>query len=495
MTIRDRVKSMIRDWLEIQPAQPQSIIINEPTTHNTNVVRNQIWYRGDPVEIRQFYTQLDDGGMNTERFWAAVPAGEKVRMIHTGLPSLMVDVLAGLVVTDMADVDFGDNDPASATWKDICKEIDWTKLIEQALKDVLSAGDGAFKISVDPNVSKYPLVEFFPANRVEFIRQRGRITGINFFTNKYKNGKQYRLCEAYSAGSVTYSLYAGDKEISLNTLDDISDLKSVTFSGDFMMAVPLCIYDNPKFRGRGKSIYESKLDCFDALDEVVSQWMDALRAGRVSKYIPEDMLPRNPNNGDLCPINSFGSNFIAVQSMLSEDGKHGQIDVVQPQISYDAFLSTYTATMDMCLQGIVSPATLGIDVGKMSSADAQREKKDITGATRNTITAVLEKVLPQLISAILMTYDNMQGRAPASYETTAIDFGEYGAPSFDARIDSVSKAATGGIMSVEAQVDELWGNSKSAEWKKEEVARIKKERGIETDIAPPQVGDDLIDVE
>ena len=62
----------------------------------------------------------------------------------------------------------------------------------------------------------------------------------------------------------------------------------------------------------------------------------------------------------------------------------------------------------MCLQGVVSPATLGIDVGKMQSADAQREKKDVTGNTRNTITTALEKALPQLVSAILSTYDNMQ---------------------------------------------------------------------------------------
>ena len=64
----------------------------------------------------------------------------------------------------------------------------------------------------------------------------------------------------------------------------------------------------------------------------------------------------------------------------------------------------------MCLQGVVSPATLGIDVGKMQSADAQREKKDVTGNTRNTITTALEKALPQLVSAILSTYDNMQSK-------------------------------------------------------------------------------------
>lgn len=494
MKLRDRVKSMIRDWLEIQPAQPQSIVIIEPTTFGTNVVRNQIWYRGDPAEIRQFYTQLDDGGTNTERFWAAVPQGEKVRMIHTGLPALMVDVIAGLVVADMADIDFGDELPGEDVWETIREEIDWVKLIEQALKDVLSSGDGAFKLSVDPEVSQYPLVEFFPADRVEYVRQRGKITAIKFYTAKQHKGKQYRLCETYGIGSVTYALYDGDKELPLNAINGLDDLRPVTFTGDYMMAVPLIIYDSPKFRGRGKAIYESKLDCFDALDEVVSQWMDALRAGRVSKYIPKDMIPVNPENGELGEVNSFGTNFVVTEPVLSEGARQDKIDVVQPDISYDAFLATYTATMDMCLQGIVSPATLGIDVGKMSSADAQREKKDITGATRNTITTILEKVLPQLVSVILQTYDNMQGKTPGRY-SPVVTFGEYGAPSFDSRIESVAKAAAGSIMSVEAQVDELWGNSKDDDWKQEEIARIKRERGIDADTDPPKIGDDLIDVE
>ena len=34
-------------------------------------------------------------------------------------------------------------------------------------------------------------------------------------------------------------------------------------------------------------------------------------------------------------------------------------------------------------------------------------------------------------------------------------------------------------MSVETQVDELWGSSKEDEWKKDEVKRILHEKGIE----------------
>lgn len=49
-------------------------------------------------------------------------------------------------------------------------------------------------------------------------------------------------------------------------------------------------------------------------------------------------------------------------------------------------------------------------------------------------------------------------------------------------------------MSIESQVDELWGASKDENWKKEEVSRIKKARGIEVVEEPPSVGGELIDL-
>ena len=164
-----------------------------------------------------------------------------------------------------------------------------------------------------------------------------------------------------------------------------------------------------------------------------------------------------------------------------------KINVCQPDIKYEAYVSSYMNALLMCLQGLVSPATLGIDVGKMSSADAQREKKDVTGNTRNTITTALEKVLPELINAVLMTYDNIRKAAPQRHEIS-VSFGEYGAPDFDSRVETVGKAATYGVMSTETQVDELWGSSKDEEWKSAEVQRIKSEKGLLT-VNEPSVGD------
>lgn len=146
----------------------------------------------------------------------------------------------------------------------------------------------------------------------------------------------------------------------------------------------------------------------------------------------------------------------------------------------------------MCLQGLISPATLGIDVGKMSSKEAQREKKDVTGVTRNIITGALEEVLPKLIDAVLRTLDNIH-KSEVREHKCSVRFGEYGAPDFDSRIETVGKASTYGIMSVETQVEELWGSSQNDKWKAEEVQRLKSEKGL-AEAAEPSVSDEYADI-
>ena len=83
----------------------------------------------------------------------------------------------------------------------------------------------------------------------------------------------------------------------------------------------------------------------------------------------------------------------------------------------------------------------------------------------------------ELVAAVLMTYDNMQEKPPRTYQV-AVTFGEYGAPDFDSRVETVGKASTYGIMSVETQVEELWGSSKDEAWKASEVQRIMQEKGF-----------------
>lgn len=482
---------MIQNWLDIVPASEQSITLMESTAFNTEVLRAQMWYRGDADELIQFFKQLNKYGDKTG-FWESVPQNEKdkIRKIHSGLPAVIVDTLAYIVKSDLDVVDI-----KRSEWEDIAKKIDFENLVGKSVVDTLVDGDGAFKISVDTDISQYPIIEFVGANRIEYEQSRGIVTAVIFKTIYTVESSRYVLYERYGKGFIESKLYNySGNEVPLNTVKQLEGIDPLTvFDGDYIMAVPLKFYNSKKFAGRGKSIFDGgKSDCFDALDEVVSQWWDALRMGRVKQYIPKSMLPVDPENGSLGPADYFGNSYIEIDAPIQETVAP-KIEVVQPDIKYESFLSSYTNAMLMCLQGLVSPATLGIDVGKMSSADAQREKKDVTGNTRNMITSALEKALPKLIEAIMYTYDNMRDKAPEDCGDITVSFGEYGAPDFDSRVETVGKASSYGIMSVETQVDELWGSSKDDDWKAEEVKRIQYERGL-TEGELASVGDELAEI-
>ena len=493
MKFTERVRNMLRDFLRIEPAYGQSITIRESMTWETSCIRNNVWYRSDAAEIEQFFKAVDGNGFeSTGRFWASAPSGDDVRKAHSGLPAIMVNTLAYIVKSDLQDIELNGNDTTATTWEEISKDSAFHDLVGEAVSGALVMGDGAFKISIDKEVGKYPILEFWGGDRVEYRRKHGRVYEVIFKTPYVtEKGKELLLCEIYGVGRISYELWDDDKRIDLSTVPELSAYKDVRWDGDFSLAVPLMIYKSQRYPGRGRSIFENKTDAFDAHDEVISQWIDAVRAGRVVKYIPEELIPKNPENGRMqgtAAVKSFGSFFVEVESTHRENDSP-KIDAVQPEIRYEAFVESYAATLNMCLQGIMSPATLGIDVGRMASAESQREKKDVTGYTRNAITDALEKVLPQVIEAVLMAYDLSNERAPGVY-SAKVSFGEYGAPDFDSRVATISAASTGGIMSIEAQVEELWGASKDKDWKEQEVARIKRDKGI-LEAEEPMVGAEL----
>lgn len=498
------LKTMIMKILKIQPADStKTITIKEPLSHRTNVLKNRLWYRGDPSELDQFYKQVAQDIVGLARFWAAVPSANlQIRKIHSGLPAMIVDRLADIVISDLASIDL-EAEADQELWDAISEDNDFPRLLGEAIADTLIDGDGAFKVSVDTELSEYPLIEFYSGDQVEYKRNRGRLQEIVFVTDymvtddkdqesydpyRYERQKEYRLQETYGPGYVTYKLFNDKgKEVPLSTVPELAGLADVTFTGDFIMAVPLQFFKSPKWPGRGKSIFDSKTDVFDGLDEVISQWVDAIRAGRIMKYIPEDMIPQDKKTGALMRPNPFDNQFIKLKPVLAEKDK-GQIDVVQPEIAYEAFVASYANKLDMCLQGIISPATLGLDLKKLDNAEAQREKEKATLYTRGKIIDVLNQAVPQLVDVVLKVYDNMKTRAPKDY-VASITFGEYAAPDFGSVVEVVARARMTGIMSLEKAVEELYGDRMTDEEKAEEILRLKAEQGL-YQADEPKTGDD-----
>ena len=471
---KNALKNAIRSFLNLTEASGLSIQIDELFDLETNAFVNEIWYRGDSYELEQLYKSIPDYKYS---FWgAASTKGLEIRKIHTGLPKIIVNTLTNICVDDMQDVKI-EHIGKENTWGEIEKENDFKALVKKAVRNALVTGDGAFKISIDTDVSQYPILEFYEADRIEIKRERGRIKEIRFKKCYTKQGVSYVLKECYGYGYITYKLFdAYDNEIALDKLDSTKDLQPVYFDKSFMMAEYLSFFASDKWYGRGQSIYDSKRDNFDSLDEAWSQWVDALRANRTKTYIPEDLLPRDAATGAIKYGNPFDNRFIATGSPMQENAV-SKIETQNGTIDTNSYLSTYVTALDLCLQGLISPSTLGIDVKKLDNAEAQREKEKTTLYTRQTIIYALQECIQSLIDKVFKVLNLMNHTALEDTEAE-VSFGEYANPSFESQIETVGKAKTSGVMSIESIVEELYGDSKSDEWKAAEVKRIKSEQGV-----------------
>lgn len=472
MRLMEKVKHKLRTFLEIDNNQQNGIYLQNLTDYETECYINRVWSWGDKEAIEQLYKQLN---LNTYRlnFWTATPAMGLLKR-HTGIPGQIVRILTDIVIRDLNDITI--NSERKFEWEEMNKNDIIHEVTEEAVKEALIVGDGAFRISLNSS-NKYPLVDFVSGENVEYKKVHGKINEIIFKSPVNHNHKKYVLEEAYGYGYIYAKLYDGDNEVPLDTIQSLSSIEPVSYEGKFMMAVPFIIFKSDRFKGRGASIFKGKQDNFDALDEIWSQWLNALRKGQSKEYIPTDLLPVNEETGEVMKPNDFDNVFIATEGSMGEGGVQ-KITLVQPDIPHESYLSTYVTALDLCLQGIISPSTLGIDTKKMDNAEAQREKEKTTLYTRNKIIEALQKTLPRLVDAMFKAYDTLNERQIMDIDVE-VSFGEYANPSFESQVETVSKAKAGQIMSIEASVEELYGDTKEEEWKLEEIKRLKAEQGIE----------------
>ncbi|NLZ82388.1 MAG: phage portal protein, partial [Clostridiales bacterium] len=456
----------MRNFLRIEEAQNSTLYIQESLNYEANAAKNRIWFRGDSYELNQLYKQIQNTNYN---FWGSVPTiGMEIRKIHTGLPKLIVNTLVNIVHNDLNDITIS-NSVYEKALEEIITENKLKKLLKQATRDVLVTGDGAFKIAFDENISELPIIEFYPGDKIDITYERGRMREVIFYTEYTYDKKKYILNETYGYGYITYKLFKGENEVDLHSIPQTKELENIIFDKSFCMAIPYIIYESDKWEGRGQSIFDGKCDNFDSLDEAWSQWIDALRAGRAKTYIPESLIPRNPDTGELLKPSYFDNRYVKTDSYNGEN-YDPKIDTEQPVIPTDNYLQTYVTALDLCLQGLISPSTLGIDNKKLDNAEAQREKEKTTLYSRDSIIESLNEIIPILVDTIFKSYNTWKAKNIEDIEVT-VTFGEYATPSFEAVVETIGKAKSYGIMSIERIVEELYGDTMSDEEKQEEIQR------------------------
>ena len=82
----------------------------------------------------------------------------------------------------------------------------------------------------------------------------------------------------------------------------------------------------------------------------------------------------------------------------ARENASNEIILQQAAFYAEQYNATYITALDLALQGLISPSTLGIDTKKLDNAEAQREKEKTTLYTRQQIIDALSDTLRELVS-------------------------------------------------------------------------------------------------
>ena len=463
---------MVLIFLNINQNIEQSITVYKNKTEHIMLNAYKLWYQGDADLLNQFYSSIPNQELN---FWGVVPSvGMEIPKKHSGIPKIIVNLFADMVSKDLNEITFK-NDKQKAEWDKIAKFNAFKKLNNKVLKEALAIGDGAIKIIMN---SKYqePILQFVDGTGVEYVYEFGRISEIVFYQDFQKDFQNYRFEEHYGIGYIKNILLNTDgEEVALSTIPELSEYKSfIKLNNNFIYAVPVFLLgEDAEFPNRGKSLFSGKIDSFDGLDETISLLETAIRQGRVKTYIPEALLPRNPETGEIeLYNNSFDNQYVKLAGGMAE-GRENKVDVEQPDINTNEYLEAYQLYLQQICLGIIALCSLGIEDDKINNNSlAAKEKEKVTIVTRNQIIETFTEVLKELISKILM----IKG-INTDEEDINISFNAYQSPCFESRLSAMNTASQYGSMSTRNIVDELYGDDKDETFKTNATLMQMMEKG------------------
>lgn len=526
MTILERMRARIRGVAGSvlktkRPDDDRTTFINDNEKLGRMKLKEyNVWYDGDGDELLNFYTRENYIGFNYEPFymrnkknyfWAISSTEAQIKRTHSGQPRNIVDTLVNIMPFPLISAGEDTNKLQA-----VVRESGLEQLYkDEQLPLTLVEGWGCWKINWDKDVSDYPSVEYVSAENVDFIYKSGKIIGIVFKNYYTSDKKRYLLLEtrsiewrpnnAAAEGSegervlvITNELYelpmnmaATDddtplKKVDLKTVPELESVEERIEIGPFdkLFAVPCVLLGNTSRQwGYGRSIFTGKIDLFDDLDQALSQSSNAVRLSTPIEYIDEEYLERDKNGLPKKP-KAYDRKYVMMKGQKNGDGlATGQpVQITQPSIEFSRYSDHAVQILLQILNGILSPATLGIDIAKKDNAAAQREKEKVTIFTRNALINGEERILRSLMEQMLMAKEFMDTGAVSvhSYDIS-VKFNEFADDSFENKLEALGKAYDMEEISTDMYLNKLYGDTLSEEERAAEKEFLESARKARTE--------------
>lgn len=483
-----------------------------------------VWYLGDSDRLKNFFTRANAINYNLDPlynenkksyFWAVSSTEHDIKRTHSGHPRNIVDTLVCIMTIPNITNDSDKTSTVNDNLQKILKANHFKQQITQMSRPLtLVEGWGAWKINWDKRLSDYPILLYYRADRVDFIYQSGQLRAI-IYKDFYQNaeGHDYVLYETRrlgdytdEAGNTTTSLYI-EKELyeitksdmlipcELDTLPQLKDVTPRIIITNFkhFLGYPNVFYHDVSEEFYGRSIFTGKTDIFDDLDQCMSQGANAVRRSTIHEYFNTLYLENDPETGLPIQPEAYDRKYIMFNGATGADGSaigSQPVQVVQPAINFTQYDEETRNLLLNAISGIMSPATLGIDIAKKDNADAQREKEKVTIFTRNNLLDEEEPVFEHICSDLLVAYELMnlkEGEELSCKEYQInVQYPEFANDSWEKKLETVQMGWGGGLISDKMALDMLYGDSISKERKQEELKFLKEQRQKSEQIPPMQ---------
>ena len=526
MTILERMRARIRGVAGSvlktkRPDDDRTTFINDNEKLGRMKLKEyNVWYDGDGDELLNFYTRENYIGFNYEPFymrnkknyfWAISSTEAQIKRTHSGQPRNIVDTLVNIMPFPLISAGEDTNKLQAVVRESGLEQV----YKDEQLPLTLVEGWGCWKINWDKDVSDYPSVEYVSAENVDFIYKSGKIIGIVFKNYYTSDKKRYLLLEtrsiewkpnsSASEGSegervlvITNELYelpmnmaATDddtplKKVDLKTVPELESVEERIEIGPFdkLFAVPCVLLGNTSRQwGYGRSIFTGKIDLFDDLDQALSQSSNAVRLSTPIEYIDEEYLERDKNGLPKKP-KAYDRKYVMMKGQKNGDGvSTGQpVQITQPSVEFSRYSDHAVQILLQILNGILSPATLGIDIAKKDNAAAQREKEKVTIFTRNALINGEERILRSLMEQMLMAKEFMDtGAVSVHAYDISVKFNEFADDSFENKLEALGKAYDMEEISTDMYLNKLYGDTLSEEERAAEKEFLESARKARTE--------------
>lgn len=469
-----------------------TFINDEDHIQNTKIREYNIWYAGDSDELLNFYTRQNTIDYNYEPwysrnkkayFWSIASTEEDVKRTHSGQPRNIVDTLVAVI--GKPDIQGGptkimgrNNEVNEAIDEIITKNNFWKIYEQQQIPLTLVEGWGCYKINWDKHLMDCPIILYYRAEQVDFIYKSNVLVGV-IFKDFYTDGKNKRYLVTETRRIEKGELYiekelfrvTGEDDtltkVEFKDVEQFKDMEGSFVVHDFnsLLAVPCVFYDDTNSKAPGRSIFTGKIDLFDDLDQCLSQASNTVRRSTTVEYFDTNYLERDPNTGMPIQPKAFDRKYTMFRGSTSADGVSAgnkPVQATQPEVNFQQYSDQAIYILMQILNGIMSPATLGIDISKKDNAEAQREKEKVTIFTRNMIVDTETHILKQLFSQLLCARELMNTKQIThKFYDISINFSEFADDSFENKLTTLGDALNKKTLSPKMFMDKVYGHTLS----------------------------------